>query len=193
MPGRSRIFELADFRDAGAIWRAFRHSLRHILALALWAALLAVLMWFLFWLRRYPPQFGVWLWQKLPESLRFASPQHLAQYADSLLWLVMLGAVAKWLPIATTIAVSGFGKPALRSWRVLLRPLYWLWFCILVFVGVYIPYKLIWWISQVSELRKQAWSMGLRFFVAYAIVTTAWITLVWMVGVRTEKEEATTD
>ncbi len=191
--GTFAYFRLAEFRDNGAVWRAFCHSLRYLVALALWAVVLAVVLWFLFWLRRYPPQFGVWLWQKLPESLRLAGPRRVAQYADWLLWVVMLGAVAKWLPIATTIAVSGFGKRALRSWRVLKRPLYWVWFCLLVFVGVYIPYKLIWWIPSVGDLRKQAWSMGLRFFAAYLIVITAWIALVWMVGVRTEREEVTTD
>jgi hypothetical protein len=191
--GTFAYFRLAGFRDSGAVWRAFRHSLRHLIALALWAAVLAAVLWFLFWLLQYPPQFGVWLWQKLPEVLRFASPQRLAQYADWLLWLVMLGTVAKWLPIATSIAVSGFGKRALRSWRVLMRPIYWVWFCILAFLGVYIPYKLVSWIPSVEDLRKQAWSMGLRFFAAYVIVITAWTALVWMVGVRAEREEATAD
>src|SRR5208282_2195546 len=191
--GTLAYFRVAAFRESGAVWRAFRHSLRHVVALALWAVALAAVMWFLFWLRTYPPQFGVWLWQKLPQSLRFASPRQLTQYAYCLLWLLMLGAAAKWLPIATTIAVSGFGKQALRSWRVLKRPMYWVWFCVLVFFGVYVPYRLIWWIPAVDDLRKQAWSMGLRFFAAHLIVITAWIALVWMVGVRTEREEATTD
>src|SRR5208283_3762599 len=191
--GTFAYFRLAEFRDTGAVWRAFRHSRRHIVALALWAVVLAVLMWFLFWLRRYPPQFGVWLWQKLPESLRFASPRHLTQYADWLLLFLMLAAVAKWLPIATTIAVSGFGRQALRSWRVLKRPLYWVRFCGIIVAGVYIPYKLIWWIDYKADLRRQAWSMGLRFLAAYVIVVTALIALVWMVGVRTEREEAATD
>jgi len=71
--------------------------------------------------------------------------------------------------------------------------MHWVWFCVLIFVGVYIPYKLVWWIPTLDDLRKQAWSMGLRFFAAYLILITAWIALVWMVGVRTEKEEATTD
>ena len=192
--GTFAYFRLAEFRDNGAVWRAFRHSLRHLVALALWAVVLAAVLWFLFWLRTYLPQFGVCLWQKLPESLRFASPRQLAQYAYCLLWLLMLGAVAKWLPIATTIAVSGFGKQALRSWRVLIRPMYWLWACVLIFVGVYISYKLIWWIPAAGDdLRKQAWSMGLRFFAAYLIVTTVWIALVWMVAVRTEREDSTAD
>jgi len=192
--GTFAYFRLAEFRNNGAVWRAFRHSLRHIVALALWAIVLAAVLWFLFWLRTFPPQFGVWFWQKLPGSFRFASPRHLTQYADWLLWFLILVIVpAKWLPIATTIAVSGFGRQAMRSWRVLKRAMHWVWFCVLIFVGVYIPYKLVWWIPTLDDLRKQAWSMGLRFFAAYLILITAWIALVWMVGVRTEKEEATTD
>jgi hypothetical protein len=182
---------LAEFRDSGAVWRAFRHSLRHLVALALWAVVLAALLWFLIWLRIYPPQFGVWLWQKLPESVRFASPRQLALWADWLLWFLILVVVpAMWLPVATTVAAAGFGKHVVCSWRVLRRAMYWVWFCVLVFVGVYIPYKLIWWIPNVDDLRKQAWSMGLRFFAAYMLLITAWIVLVWMAGARTENEVA---
>src|SRR5271157_1799768 len=191
--GTFAYFRLAEFRDSGAVWRAFRHSLRHLVALALWAVVLAAVLWFLFWLRIYPPQFGVWLWQKLPESLRFASPRQLTQYADWLLWLLILVIVpAKWLPIATTIAASGFGKRTMQSWHVLKRPMYWLSFCVLMLIGAYTPYKLIWWIPAVADLRKQAWSMGLRFFAAYVIVSTAWIALVWMAGIRTEREDEIT-
>jgi hypothetical protein len=192
--GTFAYFRLVEFRGNGAVWRAFRHSLRHIVALALWAVVLAAVLWFLFWLRRYPPQFGVWLWQKLPESLRLANPRQLAQYADRLLWFLILVVVpAKWSPIATTIAAAGFGQRAMQSRHVLKRPLYWVWFCVLVFAGVYVPYKLVWWTPSVDDLRKQAWSMGLRFFAAYVIVLTAWIALVWVVGVRTEREEVTTN
>jgi len=187
--GTFAYFRLAEFRDSGAVWPAFRRSLRHLVALALWAIVAGAVVWFLIWLRRYPPQFGVWFWQKLPESLRFASPRHLTQCANWLLWLIILAVPAKWLPFASTISISGFGKQAMRSWRVLIRPMYWVWFCVLILVGVYIPYKLIWWMPNLSDLRKQAWSMGLRFFASYVILITAWIALVWMVGVRTETED----
>ena len=192
--GTFAYFRLAEFRENGAVWRAFRHSLRHILALILWAIALGVVLWFFISLRRYPPQFGVWLWQKLPATLRFATPRQLTRGADWLLGLLVLVIVpALWLPVATTIAASGFGTRAMHSWRVLKRAMYWLWFYVLIFVGVYIPYKLVWWVPSVSDLRKEAWSMGLRFFVAYVILTTAWIALVWMTGVRAEREEETVD
>jgi hypothetical protein len=187
--GTFAYFRLAEFRDSGAVWRAFRRSLRHVVALALWAVVLAALLWLLMWLRRYPPQFGVWFWQKLPESLRFASPRQLTRGADWLLWSLILGMLAVWLPVATTVAAKGFGNSLTCSWRVLKRAMYWVWFCLLVFIGVYVPYQLVWWIPSVDDLRKQAWSTGVRFFAAYVIVTTAWIALVGMVGVRTERED----
>jgi hypothetical protein len=192
--GTFAYFRLAVFREKGEVWSAFRHGLRHVVAVAIWVAAGVLLQWGLFRLRIYPPQFGVWMWQKLPESLRFASPRQLTQCAAWLLWFLILVVVpAIWLPVATTVAVTGFGKGLARSWRVLKRPMYWVWFCVIVFVGAYIPYKLIWWIPNVGDLRKQAWSMGLRFFAAYVLLNTAWIALVWMVGVRTEREEGTTD
>ena len=126
--------------------------------------------------------------------MRFGSPRQLTHLASWLLWfLILVVAPALWLPIATTIAAAGFGKGTMRSWRVLKRPVYWLWFCVLVFVGVYVPYKLVWWIPNLDDIRKQAWSMGLRFFTAYVLLITAWIALVWMVGVRTEREEVIPD
>ena len=185
--GTFAYFRLAEFRDRGMVWRAFRHSLRHVVALALWAVLLAAALWFLIWLRTYPPQFGVWLWQKLPQGLRLASPRQLTRGTDCLLWFILVVVPAIWLPPATTIAAAGFAKGLARSWRVLMRGMYWVWFCVLIFVGVYIPYKLVWWIPNLDSLGKQAWSMGLRFFAAYVLLITAWIALVWMVGMKVEK------
>ncbi len=192
--GTFAYFRVAEFRDTGAAWRAFRHSLRHIVALALWAVVLAALLWFPIWLRTYPPQFGVWLWQKLPASLRIASPRQFTQFAGWLLWFFILVIVpAIWLPVATTVAAHGFAKGLARSWRVLKRAMYWVWFCVLVLLGVYLPCKLIWRIPKLDDLRKQAWSMSLRFFAAYVLLITAWIALVWMAGTRVEKEESTAD
>ena len=75
------------------------------------------------------------------------------------------------------------------SLRVLKRLGYWLWFCGLMLIGAYIPYKLIWWIPGLSDLRKQAWSMGLRFLIAYVILITAFVALLLIVGSRVERED----
>ncbi len=194
--GTFAYFRVAEFRDNAAVWCAFRHALRHIIALAVWGVLLAAIAWLLISLRRYTPQFGVWFWQKAP-ALRFGTPRQVFHAADWVLWFllwVLLPAI--WLPIATTVAAAGFRlKHMARCLRVLRRPAYWLWFCVLMLLGVYVPYKLVWWIPDLSDLRKQAWSMGARFFVAYVILISAFIALVLVVGTRVEKEDeiVTTD
>ena len=182
---------LAEYRDTGTLWRAFRHALRHIIALAIWAAILATLVWAVWNLRSYTPQAGVWIRQKLNAG---PPPRNVTRDLNWLIVLIVFFIIpAIWLPIASTVAATGFAKGTLQSWRVLKHLLYWLWLCVLLFIGIYVPYKVVWWIPNVDDLRQQAWSMGLRFFAAYLILITAWIALVWMVGARTEREvEAST-
>jgi hypothetical protein len=188
--GTLAYFRLTEFRESANVWPAFRRGLRHVIALSLWAVLLAVVERYLWQLRTYAPQFGVWFWQKLPASLRIGTPRQLMEWTDWKIWFLFWVIVpAIGLPMATTVAAAGLGRRIVHSLRVLKRPSYWLWFCVLMLIGAYIPYKLMWWINYKTDLRRQAWSMGLRFFAAYVIVITAWIALVWMAGVRTERED----
>jgi hypothetical protein len=189
--GTFAYFRVAEFRDHATVWHAFRHALRHLIALAIWAVLLAAIEWSLISLRQYAPQFGVWFWQKSPSFLRFGTPRQVFHAADWLLWfLIWVLMPAVWLPIAVTVAAAGLKLQRMaRSLRVLKRAVYWSWFCALMLVGVYVPYKIIRWIPDLSDLRKQAWSMGLRFVVAYVILITAFIALLLVVGTRVEKED----
>ena len=189
--GTFAYFRVAEFRDNANVWRAFRHALRHLVALAVWAILLAATVWLLIALRRFAPQFGVWFWQKSPSFLRFGTPKQIFHAADWVLWfLLWVLAPAVWLPIATTVAAAGLRVQRMaRSLRVLRRPAYWSWFCALMLVGVYVPYKLVWWIPDLSDLRKQAWSMSLRFLLACVILISAWVALLLVVGTRVEKED----
>ena len=50
-------------------------------------------------------------------------------------------------------------------------------------------FRSVWWIPDLSDLRKQAWSMGSRFFLAYVLLITAWVALLLVVGARVEKED----
>jgi hypothetical protein len=185
--GTFAYFRLAEFRDNAHVWRAFRHALRHVLALAVWAVLFAVVVWLLWKLRAYTPQAGVWLRQKLNGG---PPPRNLTRDLNWLLLLVGLVLLVIWLPIATTVAAMGLrAKRMARSLRVLRRPVYWLWFFVLVLVGGYVPYRLVWWIPELDDLSKQAWSMGGRFLIAYTILITAFVALVLVVGRRTEKED----
>jgi len=192
--GTLAYFRSSAFRTEG-VWAAFRPGLRHVVALALWFALLVLVEWCLFRLRVYVPQFGVWFRQKMPGLLRGAmSPRTVMHAADWLQWFLFWVLVpAMWLPMAMTVAAFGIERRRMaRSLRVLKRPIYRLWFCALMFVGAYVPYKLVWWIPEFGDLRKQAWSVGLRFLLAYVMVVTAGIALVWMTGARTETEDPDT-
>ena len=194
--GTFAYFRVAEFRDNATVWRAFRHALRHMIALAIWAIVcLAGDGVAAGRLRKYAPQFGVWFWQKAPAFCASAARKQVFHAADWLLWFLLWVLVpAVWLPIASTVAAAGFRlKRMARSLRVLRRPAYWLWFCALMLVGAYVPYKLVWWIPDLSDLRKQAWSMGLRFFLAYVILISAWVALLLVVGTRVEKEDPEID
>jgi len=187
--GSFAYFRIGEFRDTAAAWRAFRHSLQHIFALLLWVIPFAAAEWGLFTLRRYAPQFGVWFWQKF-SALRFGSPRAIYHTADWLLWIVMALLAVMWLPVATTVAAAGL-KPRrmAHSLRVLKRLSYWLWVIVLAAVGGYLPYKLIWWIPDTTTLTKQSWSAGLRFFLAYLILISAWVALLLVAGTRAEQED----
>lgn len=187
--GSFSYFRLAEYREHAAVWQAFRHSLRHLIALMLWAIPLAAIEWWLFGLRRYAPQFGVWFWQKF-SALRFGNPRQMYRAADWALWIAMALLFAIWLPVASTVAAAGL-KPSRmgRSLRVLRHAGYWGWLVVLIFLGVYLPGKFVWWIPDLSTLVRQAWSAGGRFFLAYVLLISAWVGLLLVVGVRAEKED----
>ena len=182
--GSFAYFRVADFRDAGCVWRAYRHGLRNILPLALLAVPLTALEWLLYSCLQYAPQFGVWFWQKAP-VLRLGSPRTIFHLAAWLVWIVMAVLGALWLPVAITVAAAGLKTASMvRSCRLLKRPSYWLWWCALAFVGGYLPYKLVWWIPKLDTLRGQAWSAGLRFALAFLLLISAWIALWLVIGDR---------
>jgi len=185
--GSFACFRVGDFRENAAVWRAFRHALGHIIALVLWLIPLAAVEYGLLSLRIYIPQFGVWAWQK---GLRLGSPRQVSHVADWLLWFVIWLLPFLWLPVASTVAAVGLkAKRMSRSLRVLKRLAYWIWVVVLLIVGAYLPYKLVWWIPDLSTLGKQAWSAGLRFALAYLLLISAWVALLLVVGERVEKED----
>jgi hypothetical protein len=186
--GTLAYFRVAEFYKAGNIWRAYRHAVRYVPALALWVVVFVAFGWLLLSLHPYVPQFAVWLRQKLGAG---PSPRNIMADVNWLLLLLIgIGMPALWLPIATTVSTVGF-KPEhiIRSRRVWKRPIYWLWFCLLLGAGVYIPYKLVWWIPDVQTIRQQGWSMGLRFLLAYVTGVTAFLAVVWMTASHTDRED----
>lgn len=190
--GSFAYFRLAEFRDHDAVWPAFRQARHHLLALVIWVIPLAAVEWWLFTLRRFAPQFGVWWWQKVP-ALRFGSPRAVYHVADVVLLILMALLVALWIPATTTVATLGFKGNVGRAFRVLRRSKYWLWFIALLIVGVYLPYRIVWWIPDLNTMSKQAWSAGVRFFLAYIVVITAWVSLLLVTGEFVEAEDNVPD
>ncbi|HVP55765.1 MAG TPA: hypothetical protein VMU45_12305 [Candidatus Eisenbacteria bacterium] len=181
-------FRVNVFREEGTIWPAYRHSLRHVPALGIWVLVFVLLGWMVWSLRDYVPQFAVWIRQKLGAG---PPPRNILNDLNWLL-LVIVGFVMPglWVPIATTVSTVGFRpEHIVLSRRVWKKPLYWLWFCLLLGFGIYIPYRLVWWIPDLQTLRQQVWSMGARFLLAYAIAVTAFIAVVWMTAVHTDRED----
>lgn len=186
--GTLAYFRIAEFRRQGTVWRAYRLALRNVPALAVWVVGFLVFACLLWSLHSYVPQFAVWFRQKLGGG---PPPRNIMNDLNRLL-LLLAGFMMPglWLPIATTVAAAGFQpEHIVRSRRVWKRPMYWLWFCLLLGVGVYIPYKLVWWIPDLQTIRQQAWSMGLRFLLAYLIGVTAFLAVVWMTASRTNRED----
>lgn len=181
-------FRVGAFRRESGIGRAYSYSFRFIPALAFWAVVFVVVAWGLWSLREFVPQFAVWLRQSINAG---PPPRNLMKDLNWLLLLVVCYLwPGLWIPIATTVAASGVHPEHLaRSRRVWRRPLYWLWLAVLLALGVYLPYRLVWWIPDLQTLRQQAWSMGARFLLAYLIAITAFIAIVWMAGVFTERED----
>lgn len=181
-------FRIVEYRAQSTIGAALRRGLRHIIPLAIWFALGAFIAWAILSAGSYTPQLAVWIRQKANAG---PAPRHIMHGTDwllfVLLWIVL---PAFWAPVATTIAAAGFsGGHVTRSFRVLKQPLYWILLCVLIGVGVWVPYKLVTWIPDLTTLHRQAWSAGLRFAAAYFVLITAFILLVWMVGERTDRED----
>jgi hypothetical protein len=181
-------FRVAEHRTQPAIGGAFGRGLRHVVPLAIWAAIGAGIWWIVLSAGNYVPQFSVWIRQKVNAG---PSPRNVMHGSDwvvfVVLWIVL---PALWLPMATTVAAAGLsGGHVVRSFRVLRQPLYWILLCVLMALGVWVPYRLVTWVPELKTLHQQAWSAGLRFVAAYIILVTAFICLIWMVGERTDRED----
>lgn len=181
-------FRMADFRREPNIWPAYRHSLRNVPALGFWVGLFVLVAWTLVGLRQYVPQFAVWIRQQLNAG---PSPRNIMNDLNWLLHVIVVVVMpGLWVPIATTVSASGVHPAHLaRSRRVWKRPAYWLWLCLLLGVGLYIPYRLVWWIPDLRTIHQQAWSMVGRFLLAYIILVTAGMAVIWMAGVYTDRED----
>jgi hypothetical protein len=181
-------FRMSEFRNQARIAPAYRRALRYVPALAFWVLVFVLIAWFLWSLHPLIPQAAVWFRQKLSAG---PPPRNIMNDLNWLLLVVIFYLMPTlWLPIATTVSAAGVHPDHLaRSRRVWKRPHYWLWLAFLLTIGLWIPYKIVWWIPDLQTLRHQAWSMGARFALAYVIAISAFIGVVWLTGAYTDRED----
>lgn len=186
--GSATWFRVSEFRNQAAIGPAFRRGWRHAIPLAVWFVFFVVIAWIIIRGGNYTPQFSVWIRQKVNVG---PSPRNVMHGSDWLLFLLLWVVLpAIWIPLATTIAAVGFvGRHMRDSLRVLRQPLYWLLFCLSMALAAWVPYKLVTWTPELSTMRQQAWSAGLRFFAAYIVMITAGLGLMWAAGERTDRAD----
>jgi hypothetical protein len=170
----------------------FRHALRRLPAFLIWVIALAALLWWMQWWSDRLPQITVRLGQVL-----HVSPRTMLQLGEwkifALRWIVI--PLLLW-PFAFAIAGRGFRGWHPRALRILRRGRYWIGIAVALVGGFAIPYKLIFWEHAAEatspSFRHEAWSMGLRFTVAYLLCVTSWLALAVMMkseDLRMKNEE----
>lgn len=124
------------------------------------------------------------LWTALLYGAMIAALRYVP--AAKTVWLPRAAAVAVavlLLPLASQVAGEGFrGFLRAAAYRPLGAWQYYAAIVVLAAVGIWAPYRLIWWIPSVNGLTAQAGSMGVRFLAAYILAVTAWFTMTAVVS-----------
>ncbi len=171
---------LGYFAGADSLAPILRRAVRRVPALLVWLIVCVAILLLLSWVRGFLPQAAVRAAQVSGGGTRQVTG--VGQWIFfAMQWVVV---PVLMLPFAAEIASDGFRgwRPgALRRWR---HGLYWGGCAVALAVGAYVPYKLVRWVPQVSSLRMEAWSMGLRFVVAYLLAITVWVFFAAILGRR---------
>jgi len=151
----------------------------------IWIAIGAVLFWLALHATSQSGQLGGWLRHALPAFLRnHISPRHCANTVEAafgvIAWILV---PAFWLPAAARISrkASAHSRQS-REQRPIRRLTWWLAYLVLFATGGYAPYKLVYWIPEVTGLRRQTLSMGIRFAAAYVLIITSWWIMAAILG-----------
>lgn len=186
--GTLSFFRHAHASEVVGLWPAFRITLRRLPAVLAWLLLFLLSLWLLSWLSGFIPSWSAWLGSALTLSLQKpVSPESMGTLLSALAWLlgwVLLPLL--FLPLAVQVADEGFAgfrrDNFKTAWKLFRRKRYWMHYVVLFLVGVYVPYKLVWWVPEVGGLFTQAVTMVVRFLPAYLLVVTAWLTLASTLG-----------
>ena len=181
-------FRIAEFRKDAGIWRAYRHSFATSPRWLSGLLVFVVVAWMLLGSARLRSAVRSVARQKLNAG---PSPRNIMNDVNWLLAcdrrLRAAGSLdadryhgcSLWRPSRASRAFA----PSVEHGRLLVVVL------LLLGAGLYVPYRLVWWIPELQTIRQQAWSMGMRFLLAYLIVVTAFIAIIWIAGMYTDRED----
>jgi hypothetical protein len=171
----------------GSLAAAFRRCLARIPAFLLWVVLTVAVLWALQWLKASIPQASV-----RGAQLGSTNPRQAMRAAAWILFLVQWVVVpVLLLPLASEISAEGFRGWSMAALRRLRRLTYWLGAIAALVLGIYVPYKLLLWVPQPSSLRREAWSIGIRFTAAYLLMVTAWVLFAALLGRDARQTDST--
>jgi hypothetical protein len=175
---------------AGAVWlhgmalahfsgiplaEAARQSARHLAPLLvlslLTLALYGALLWIGDQLARPAYVLGSWLTLHLKKPVSPRSVERVFHFLLDLVQYVVVPVVL--LPLARAIAVAGWRGWTVANLRQSRRVLYWIEVGLLLFFGIWAPFKLFFWIPRITSFGGQFWSFALRLGLGYLIFVVA--------------------
>jgi len=164
----------------------FKSGRRHLLAFAAWTIIFAIIICNASKLGN-TDAFDSWLRSSMPAFLRRmislnAIDGVVGWSVNFLLYVLIPGLL---LPFAVQFANHGFSflGSSFKAWkRTVGKFSYWLWFCILALLGIYLPNL----ITTKAPIPASLWldhlSLVVRFGFAFALTITAWLVLTSVLG-----------
>lgn len=164
----------------------FKNGRRHILAFAAWAIVFAIVFCCASKLGN-TDAFDSWLRSSMPAFLRkmisLNAIDSTMSWAVCFLLYVLIPGIL--LPFAMQFANHGFSSlgSTFKAWgRTVKKISYWIWFCILALLGIYVPHV----ITAKSPIPDSLWldhlSIVVRFGFAFVLTITAWLLLTSVLG-----------
>ncbi len=164
---------LLAYLIAFAFNRNAKMSLARIPAILAWLALAIIPVAAILFAMQWTTAVDNWISSALTFATR--TPIQLPYFRLILLAILVFLAVRLLLPVAARTAALGFD--GLRDWRPapssLLRA------AVYLFVGLWLPWKLFWWIPTIDSFTGQMTSFVLRVGTAFALYVSAWLLFAW--------------
>ncbi len=105
---------------------------------------------------------------------RPVSPRAVERFFSIALLIVQwVAAPVLLLPLARSIAVDGWRGWQLRSLRRSRRVMYWIEVAALLFIGLWLPFRLFFWTPKIDSFGGQFWSLAGRMAAGYLLFVVA--------------------